>query len=749
MRTAVFSIISPNYRHSVRVLMASAAKHQPEWDRFVLLVGGAAGEDRDRESFTTVPLEDLPLPNPRQFCFRYSILELNTAVKPWMFAHLFARGYDRVVFIDPDVVIYSPLVEIDEASPETFLILTPHMTGFTEGGEHPFERTILQAGIYNLGFLAVTRRPPLERFLAWWKEKLEYQCVVDTERGLFVDQKWMDLTPGLFAGVMILRHDGYNVAYWNLRQRAVVGDSANATVNGQPLRFFHFSGFDPADPGMVSRHYGAMAVADMGDAAKLFEDYRAAILAAGYESFRNAPYAFGTFAGGTRLPDIVRIAYRNSSKLQLAGGADPFEHPEVFRGIHAISRGPRAARIAARAYRSLSRARPLVLLFPKPLRTALREFLLGRKESAPRTTRPESSLLPGLNIAGYITHDTGVGESARLCQKSCDAAGLPNHLIAVGVRDGLARQPIYRASVFHVNADQLPAVYSEMAELFRAGAYNIGVWHWELPELPDAWIASADPLDEIWAPSAFVQSAVSRKVSIPVVHMPHGIEVTEIEPCSPEELGVPPGRFMFLCMFDFSSVTHRKNPLAAVEAFGRAFAGSPPTALLIKTSHGDRHPEELANLKERLRGIPNVYLTDRMLPRPRVNGLLAACDSVVSLHRSEGFGLILAEAMYLGKPVVATGWSGNMDFMNSGNSCPVNYELVTLDRTYQYYTAGQQWAEPDVDHAAHLMRRVFEDANFRTEISERARRTIQSQFSPAAAGQRYRKRLAFLGLMKG
>jgi glycosyltransferase involved in cell wall biosynthesis len=726
--------------------MASAERHHPEWDRFVLLVGGQ-GSPVDEASFTTVPLEDLPLPNPRQFCFRYSILELNTAVKPWMFAHLFARGYDRVVYIDPDVVIYSPLVEIDEVPPETFLILTPHMTGFSEGDEHPFERTILQAGIYNLGFLAVTRRPPLEWFLAWWQKKLEFQCVVDTERGLFVDQKWMDLAPGLFPGVMILRHDGYNVAYWNLRQRTIAGDGAKATVNGQPLRFFHFSGVDPADPGIVSRHAAAMTLADAGDAGKLIEDYVAAIRAAGYESFRNAPYAFAAFADGTRLPDVVRIAYRNSSKLQSACGADPFEHPEVFRGIRVPSRGPRAAKIAVRAYRSLSLARPLVLLFPKSVRTALREFLLGRKEPAPRVTRLKSSLQPGLNIVGNITHDTGVGESARLCQKSCDAAGLPNHLIDVAVRDGLAQQPIYRASVFHVNADQLPAVYSETSELFGASAYNIGVWHWELMELPDAWVSSAELLDEIWAASSFVQSAISRKVTIPVVHMPHGIDVTEIEPCSPEELGVPAGRFTFLCMFDFESVVDRKNPLGAVDAFRRAFPDRSQAALLVKAGHASTHPKEYAELHQRLRGIPNVYLTDRMLSRARVNGLLAACDSVVSLHHSEGFGLILAEAMYLGKPVVATGWSGNMDFMNSGNSCPVGYEIVTLDRTYLHYTAGQQWADPDIDHAAHLMRRVYDDAVFRTQIGERARDTIRSQFSPEAAGLRYRRRLALLGLM--
>jgi glycosyltransferase involved in cell wall biosynthesis len=747
MRTAVFSIISPNYRHSARVLMDSAKRHHPAWDRFVLLVGDPPGSDRAEESFTSVPLEALPLPNPRQFCFRYSILELNTAVKPWMFEHLFGRGYDRVIYIDPDIVIYSPLAEIDEVPSDTFLILTPHLTGFIGGDEHPSERTILQAGTYNLGFLAVSRQPQLASFLKWWKEKLEFQCVVDPVRGLFVDQKWIDLTPGLFSGVTILRHEGYNVAYWNLGQRTVIGDSSGATVNGQPLRFFHFSGFDPALPGMLSRFDYVRKVRDTGDAAKLIEDYGAAIRAAGYESYRNAPYAFGIFADGTRIPAMARVAYRNSSALQSKCGSDPFEHPEVFRGLRDPSRSFRAARLAEKTYTTLSRARSLVLLIPRPIRTSLREFLLGRRDAVPRTARAESSLPSGLNIVGNVTHDTGVGESARLCQKACEAAGLSNHLIDVSSRDGLAQQPVYRASAYHVNADQLPKVYRSIPGLFASSAYNIGVWHWELPELPDALIASAAPLDEIWAPSAFVQSAISRKLTIPVVHMPHGIEVTNIETCTPQELGVPPGRFTFLCMFDFDSVMHRKNPLGAVDAFRRAFPDPSPAALLIKAGHAAGHRQEYAELEKRLRNIPGVFLTNRTLSRARVNGLLFACDALVSLHRSEGFGLILAESMFLGKPVVATGWSGNMDFMNSANSCPVGYELVALDRAIQNYPAGQQWADPDIDHAAHLMRRVFEDSDYRTRIGERARVTIRSQFSPEAAGNRYHRRLALLGLM--
>jgi glycosyltransferase involved in cell wall biosynthesis len=741
LRTAVFSIISPNYRHFARVLMESLRTHHPEWDRFVLMVGDDGGAIAE-ELFKSVSLDALPLPNRRQFCFRYTILELNTAAKPWMFEHLFARGYERVVYLDPDIRVYSPLAEVEES--EAFLVLTPHLTGPIRGDVHPSERTILQAGTYNLGFLAVSRRPPLDQFLAWWQEKLEYQCVSDVANGLFVDQKWIDLTPGFFDGVSILRHDGYNVAYWNLGQRTVRGDGSGATVNGQPLRFFHFSGFDPSDPRMASKHDFALRVTDMGDARKLIAGYDAAIRAAGYASFRNARYAFGFFADGTPVSDAARIAYRNSPALQAAAGEDPFRHPELFREHRRrrrFRRGARLSRFAAKAYTSLSQLRPVVLLFPRPMRKGAREFLLGRRETVPPPPRPRGRLPPGLNIVGNVSHDTGVGESARLCRNACEAAGIAHAMIDAASDD--VQHAMYRTSIFHVNADQLPEVHDRLRHVFDASAYNIGCWHWELPELPDALARSAAPLDELWAPTAFIQNAVKSKLSIPVVHMPHGIEVTEIEACSVEELGVPAGRFTFLCMFDFASIIQRKNPLGAVDAFRRAFAND-EAALLIKTSRADRHRREFAELRSQLRGIPNVYLSDRMLPRARVNGLLAACDAVVSLHRSEGFGLILAEAMYLGKPVVATGWSGNMDFMNGENSCPVAYELVTLDRAYGPYAAGQQWAEPDVDDAARLMRRVFDDAEFRQEIGARAGDTIRSQFSPAAAGVRYRERLAVL-----
>jgi len=572
----------------------------------------------------------------------------------------------------------------------------------------------------------------------------------EVERGLFVAQKWLDLAPGLFPGVAILRHDGWNVAYWNLRQRTVRREHDRLTVNGVPLRFVHFSGVEPTMPGYVSKYDGRLTLDAVGDAAPLIERYRETLRTNGQDAFERAPYAFGTFADGTPIPDAARFLYRRSADLQEACGADPFAHPEHFRGVRDHVRGPVAARLALQSYRLLSRPRALVGLLPRPVRTAMRELLLGSPLPVSRAptvhVEGRSRALPaGLNVAGYLHRDTGIGESARLCRRACDRDGLAVHAIDVDAPGAPGQHVHYGATVFHVNADRTPDVYRRSPELFSAGAWNIGCWHWELGEWPDAWIAAAAPLDEIWAPSTFIQHALSRLVTIPVVHMPHGVEVTDIATCHPTEFGVPAGRFTFLCMFDVDSVIARKHPEAAVDAFARAFPNPTAQALVVKLRGGESDPRDRQALLARLRAVPGVYVVDASLSRARANGLLASCDAIVSLHRGEGFGLVLAEAMSLAKPVIATGWSGNMDFMDETNACPVRYTLVPLAEAHDHYPAGAEWAEPDVDHAAHLMRRIADDAGWRTALGVKARATIGGTFSPAAAGRRYRERVARLG----
>ena len=201
-------------------------------------------------------------------------------------------------------------------------------------------------------------------------------------------------------------------------------------------------------------------------------------------------------------------------------------------------------------------------------------------------------------------------------------------------------------------------------------------------------------------------------------------------------------------MYDLSSIQERKNPAATLDAFDRAFnRETTRAALVVKTQNADFHPQELAALRERLSGRKDVIWINETLPRQDVYDLLAGCDAFVSLHRSEGFGLALAEAMLLGKPVVATNWSGNTDFMRPDNSFPVNFQLVRIERDFGVYRAGQMWADPDIEHAASLLRQVMDNEPLRAKISQQAMRTIREEFSPETVGRRILARLEYVQRM--
>ncbi len=332
-RTAVCTIVSKNYLAHARTLMDSVREAHPQWERYVLLVDEPDGFfDPARERNRFVRLEELGLPDRQKFLYRYTLLEVNTAVKPWLVEWLFrAAGADQVIYLDPDVYVYRPLADVtDLLGRGALMVLTPHLTGELNDGKQPGERDILRAGCYNLGFLALARRPDLWRFLAWWRGKLEFDCRVDLAEGLFVDQRWMDLAPGLFADVAVLRHPGYNVAYWNLNHRPVRLVDGLPRVGDVPLVFFHFSGFNPARPQDLSKHQDRFRRQDLGPAGALLDRYRRAMLGNGWESCRGWPYAYGALRDGTAISDSMRRYYRTHPLVWPRAGPDPFAAPHDY-----------------------------------------------------------------------------------------------------------------------------------------------------------------------------------------------------------------------------------------------------------------------------------------------------------------------------------------------------------------------------------------------------------------------------------
>ncbi len=357
----------------------------------------------------------------------------------------------------------------------------------------------------------------------------------------------------------------------------------------------------------------------------------------------------------------------------------------------------------------------------------------------------------GLNVAGFLTAELGVGESARCMVRAADAAGLPTALVPLKLHcknplgDQTFAARLQEANPHRVNVVHLDPPASRDLDhhhpTFRPGKYNIAYWAWELAEFPDSWVPACAYFDEIWCPSDFVREAISLKVPLPVITMPHAIGFAPPPADGRAHFGLPADTFLFLVLYDLNSYTARKNPQAAIEAFRRSGLAGRGAALVIKVHNVAGNEADLAHLQADIADLPGTVIITETLSREDVYRLQAACDCYVSLHRSEGFGLAVAECMLLGKPVIATDWSATAEFLDATNGCPVRYRLVPLERNHGPYGKGQTWAEADPDHAADWMCRLQADAGLCARLGAAAHATIVARFSPGVVGARYRRRL--------
>jgi glycosyltransferase involved in cell wall biosynthesis len=376
---------------------------------------------------------------------------------------------------------------------------------------------------------------------------------------------------------------------------------------------------------------------------------------------------------------------------------------------------------------------------PQSTRTAI----LGRVSRlvAPRPDRAPRGGFP-IGIVGLFSTMSGIGEGARLAYDSLDAAGLQPTAFDISAAFGQAelqgpqRRAIVPGSggtlVVHHNAPFLPHALWALGRARVRGRRVIGYWAWEFPRIPDSWLPSLHYLHEIWVPSELTRVAVAAATDLPVRVVPHPLPPVHPTPDMRARLGLPAEALIVLTAFHMGSAFTRKNPLAAIAAFRRAFGDAPDRVLAIKLIDHGASPIARDELERAIAGAPNIRLINVMLPPADMSGLMAAADIVLSLHRSEGFGLVPAEAMQLGKPVVATGWSGNMDFMNERNSAPVSYDLVPVQDPYDgaFVADGQLWAEANVDHAAQWLRRLAAEPDLRRRLGEAARADIARVLSP-------------------
>ena len=351
----------------------------------------------------------------------------------------------------------------------------------------------------------------------------------------------------------------------------------------------------------------------------------------------------------------------------------------------------------------------------------------------------DAALKPGLNVIGYLRAVNGLGEGTRLMLPAIEKAGIPHATIdykGSPSREGadfgehpLLGNPEYDINLLCVNADMVPTFVRESGPGILMNRYTIGTWAWETEEFPPGLLGSLDFVDEIWMPSEYSSNALRKVTTKPVITFGHPITRPPYSPdMSRKDLGLP-DQFVFLFCFDFFSIAKRKNPIGLVEAFKRAFKPGEGPVLVIKTLNADGLPEDSARLHAAAEGRDDVIFFDRYVSAEEKNAIIGLCDCYVSLHRAEGFGLTLAEAMALGKPVIATGYSGNLDFMTEDNSYLVKWQPTLVGEDVWNYPATGRWAEPDLADAARLMRHVYEHREEAAVKGKRAERDILSSHS--------------------
>jgi glycosyltransferase involved in cell wall biosynthesis len=380
------------------------------------------------------------------------------------------------------------------------------------------------------------------------------------------------------------------------------------------------------------------------------------------------------------------------------------------------------------------------------------EGRLGCWQPFPKTSVRDAlaSASVGVNMFAFGGAGVGLGAAARGYAAALRPM-LPLHEVTIPWNRAILEEVVisspHAINLVHVNPDVLPIFLGRHGRNLLPAHYNVAIWVWELHAGYAVWHAQGRLFNEIWTPSTYSANAIQPVCDTPVYVIPHVVdELPTRDALRRGDLGVDQDSFVFLYIFDIASTFERKNPLALVRAFRKAFGSRQDVQLILKYHHSEFDPAATQLLERLTQAAPNIRTINQTLPEEQVYGLLRSCDCFVSPHRSEGFGLNIGAAMYFGKPVIATGYSGNMDFTTPENAFLIDYDLVAVQHETGAYKANYVWADPSEDHLAALLRTVVESPDEARRRAELGRRTIQELYSVKAVSGKIRQRLTELGL---
>jgi glycosyltransferase involved in cell wall biosynthesis len=771
-----------------RALAERIAEHHPDSPLTVLVTGRP--RMRNQEPFLVLTPSDLGIREQQDLERRYEHADLDYLYRPHLLHRLLNDGSGPLVFLHPAHELFAPLEPVAQLLESHPVVLSPRVVGdLPEDLRQPSGDDLRAQGRIDPGFVAVRPSEDAERFISWWAERAtELIPYLDGTRGVGRPEQGrrqlrrvLDLAPSLFRYVAELEDAGCEVSAWNMHERPLVDRAAAMLAGGRTLRSMSLVDFQPDRPHLLSDRATRVTPAQDPLLRTIMESYADRLQRHGWRDLPRRSEVGRRLANGVVFSDrLLRLHAQALAEGQDLG--DPFSPAgtAAFMAWLKEPTGPGAQAGISRYLYQAYRDRPdLPVAYPDLSSRDGPDFVgwawvFGRRE----LEIPEDFLPPpppglgitangtasiGVNVAGYFTGTLGLGEAARLYVAALRAGGVPVRTTTVDAALPVDRQAKDRGygklafdnlddradtnvNLICVNAEELPRFAADTGPEFFAGRHNIGVWAWETDVIPARWDQAFGYVDEIWVYSRYIAENLGRVSPVPVVPVPP--PVTPPPPSPAPDLGLPDG-FRFMFMFDFFSTVKRKNPVGVIDAFKRAFAPGEGPHLVIKTIHADYRRASYEELAFAARDRPDIYVIDDSLSVADKNGLLESCDCYVSLHRSEGYGLPLAECMAMGKPVIATAYSGNLDFMGPGNSYLVDYTLTHVGGDVEIYPAEGTWAEPSIEHAAAQMRGVWENQEEARRRGERARADIAEQLNPGRVGAIARDRLTHLAAAAG